>query len=40
MADPEKCRLMGLAGRKRAVERFSWTSIAERTKALYETLVK
>lgn len=40
MADPEKRRLMGLAGRKRAVERFSWTSIAERTKALYETLVK
>jgi glycogen synthase len=40
MADPGKCRLMGVAGRKRAVERFSWTSIAERTKALYETLVK
>ncbi len=40
MADPEKCRRMGLAGRKRAVDRFSWTSIAERTKALYETLVK
>jgi glycogen synthase len=40
MADPDKCRQMGLAGRKRAVERFSWTSIAERTKALYDTLVK
>lgn len=40
MADPEKCRQMGIAGRKRAVERFSWTSIAERTKALYDTLVK
>lgn len=40
MADPEKCRRMGLAGRKRAVERFSWTSIAVRTKALYDTLVQ
>lgn len=40
MADPEKRRRMAVAGRKRAVERFSWTSIAERTKALYETLVK
>ncbi|HEY1080649.1 MAG TPA: glycogen synthase, partial [Prosthecobacter sp.] len=40
MADPEKRKRMGLAGRQRAVERFSWTSIAHRTKALYETLVK
>lgn len=40
MADPEKRRRMGLAGRQRAVDRFSWTSIARRTKALYETLVK
>lgn len=39
MADPEKRRRMAVAGRKRAVERFSWTSIAQRTKALYETLV-
>jgi len=39
MADPEKRRRMGLAGRKRAVERFSWSSIAQRTKALYDTLV-
>lgn len=39
MADPEKRRRMALAGRKRAVERFSWSSIAQRTKALYDTLV-
>lgn len=40
MADPELCRRMAIAGRQRAVDRFSWTSIAERTKALYETLLK
>ncbi|MFM2178964.1 MAG: glycogen synthase [Verrucomicrobiota bacterium] len=40
MADPEKRRRMALAGRQRAVDRFSWTSIAKRTKALYDTLVK
>ncbi|HYF37365.1 MAG TPA: glycogen synthase [Prosthecobacter sp.] len=40
MADPERRQRMALAGRKRAVEKFSWTSIAHRTKALYETLTK
>lgn len=39
MADPDKRRSMALAGRQRAVDRFSWTSIAKRTKALYDTLV-
>jgi len=39
MADPDKCHRMALAGRQRAVDRFSWTSIAKRTKKLYETLV-
>ncbi len=39
MADPEKRRRMALAGRQRAVERFSWASIAQRTKALYESLL-
>ena len=29
----------GKAGRKRVEENFSWTSIAQKTKALYETLV-
>ncbi|GEP43904.1 glycogen synthase [Brevifollis gellanilyticus] len=39
MADPEKSRRMALAGRKRAEERFSWSSIAKRTKTLYDSLV-
>lgn len=40
MADPDRRRRMALAGRRRAVDKFSWTSIAHRTKALYETLIK
>jgi len=40
MADPERRRRMALAGRQRAVDRFSWTSIARRTHNLYETLVR
>jgi glycosyltransferase involved in cell wall biosynthesis len=40
MADPEKRRRMGLAGRQRAVDRFSWASIAKRTKMLYDSLVQ
>ncbi|MCA1963155.1 MAG: glycogen synthase [Prosthecobacter sp.] len=39
MADPEKRRRMALAGRQRAVDRFSWASIARRTKALYDSLL-
>jgi glycosyltransferase involved in cell wall biosynthesis len=30
---------MGRAGRRRAVESFSWASIARRTVTLYESLV-
>lgn len=40
MENPEKRKAMAEAGRRRAVERFSWTSIAHRTKALYDTLIK
>jgi alpha-maltose-1-phosphate synthase len=40
MGDDERRHRMAQAGRKRAVEKFSWTSIAHRTKALYETLKK
>ena len=40
MADPEKRRRMGLAGRQRAVDRFSWASIAQRTKTLYDSLIQ
>ncbi len=32
-------RQLGLAGRKRVEEHFSWTSIAERTKAMYRELL-
>jgi glycosyltransferase involved in cell wall biosynthesis len=39
MADPAKQAAFGEAGRRRAVEVFSWGAIAKQTKALYETLV-
>ena len=38
MADPVKQKAFGNAGRQRAIETFSWASIAKQTKALYETL--
>ncbi len=38
MADPAKRNAFGEAGRKRAVDVFSWESIARQTKALYESL--
>ena len=37
--DPARAAVMGVAGRKRAVEHFSWTAIAERTRDLYATLL-
>ena len=40
LADPEKCRRFGQAGRKRAEEKFSWTSIADQTIALYRNLIE
>lgn len=40
MANPEMRRKMAEAGRKRAVEHFSWASIAHRTHALYQSLVQ
>jgi alpha-maltose-1-phosphate synthase len=39
LADPAKCRRFGEAGRKRAEEKFSWTSIAGQTIDLYQTLI-
>jgi starch synthase len=39
LADPATARLMGEAGRLRAESEFSWASIAERTRAVYESLV-
>jgi starch synthase len=38
IGDPELAARFGQAGRKRAVEHFSWRAIAERTAALYQTL--
>ncbi len=39
LADPERAREMGRAGRARVVERFSWPAIARETLAVYERLV-
>ena len=39
MADPERRAAMGAAGRRRAVEQFGWSSIAEQTLALYRQVV-
>src|SRR5947199_3004487 len=38
MRDPQLRERFGQAGRKRVEEHFSWSSIAEKTKKLYETL--
>ncbi len=40
LADPAKCERFGAAGRKRAEEKFSWTSIADQTIALYQSLIE
>ena len=39
LAEPEQARQMGVAGRRRAVESFSWAAIATRTLDLYRTLL-
>jgi starch synthase len=39
IADPERARRFGQAGRKRAVESFAWPAIAEQTSRLYRSLV-
>ncbi|MBR21366.1 MAG: glycogen synthase [Leifsonia sp.] len=39
VSDPAAAATMGAAGRDRAEEEFSWSSIAERTSALYRSLV-
>jgi alpha-maltose-1-phosphate synthase len=40
LANPEKCKRFGEAGRKRAEEKFSWSSIADQTIALYQSLIQ
>jgi len=39
LADPGRARRMGEAGRRRAVDEFSWRAVAEQTVALYERAV-
>jgi starch synthase len=38
--DPELADSMAAAGQKRARDVFSWTSIAQQTKRLYDSLLK
>jgi alpha-maltose-1-phosphate synthase len=40
MADEALRKKFGIAGRKRAVEKFSWAAIAAETKRMYESLVQ
>jgi alpha-maltose-1-phosphate synthase len=38
-ADPDRAATMGRAGRRRAVERFAWAAIAERTMDVYRAVL-
>jgi starch synthase len=38
LSDPDRARRMGLAGRKRALETFSWHTIAEQTLGVYSSV--
>ena len=39
VADPDRARAMGEAGRRRAIEAFSWAAIADRTVEIYRSLL-
>jgi starch synthase len=39
VGEPERAAELGRAGRRRAVERFSWRTIAEQTVDLYRSLL-
>ncbi len=39
LSDPDRARAMGVAGRDRAVTEFSWASVAERTVAVYRSVL-
>jgi starch synthase len=39
VSDPERARRFGEAGRRRAVESFSWSSIGDQTMAVYESVL-
>jgi alpha-maltose-1-phosphate synthase len=38
LADPQRAREMGRAGRRRAIEHFAWPAIARQTSELYQSL--
>ncbi len=40
VADPQRARAMGVAGRARAVEEFAWDTVAERTLAVYGAVAR
>jgi starch synthase len=40
LGDPERARAMGMAGRRRVVESFTWEAVAAKTLALYRELVE
>lgn len=40
VSDVERARVMGRAGRARAVEEFSWTTVAARTKEVYDRVLR
>ena len=39
LEDPARAAAMGLAGRRRAVEKFSWATIARDTLEVYRTVL-
>lgn len=39
VADPDRARAMGVAGRQRAIDEFSWKTVAEQTIAVYESVL-
>ncbi|MDQ2756541.1 MAG: glycogen synthase [Actinomycetota bacterium] len=39
VSDPERARRMGLAGRQRAIDSFSWATIGDRTLAVYRSVL-
>jgi starch synthase len=40
LADPEKARALGEAGRRRVLEHFTWRAVAEKTAELYAQLLR
>jgi glycosyltransferase involved in cell wall biosynthesis len=40
LADPDRCRAYGAAGRRRAVELYDWRAVVARTEAVYSAVVE